>query len=74
MEIKTTIEHLLTTKQVSEITGYSISTLAQWRVFGVVGGPPFFKPKGRSAHVRYRASQIEAWIKKGMTTPISMDD
>lgn len=68
------IERLLTTKEVAELTGYAEATLRKWRVHGVADGPPFFKTKGRSGHVRYRASQIEAWLKKRSKTPVSLHD
>jgi len=68
------IERLLTTKEVAEMTGYSEATLRKWRVRGVANGPPYFKTNGKSGHVRYRASQIEAWIKKRAKQPISLDD
>lgn len=68
------IERLLTTKEVAELTGYSEATFRKWRCTGVTEGPPFFKTNGRYGHVRYRASQIEAWLKKRSKTPISLDD
>ena len=48
---------LLDTEEVAAILRVQTNTLAQWRVKG--GGPSFLKI-GRC--VRYRASDVEAWI------------
>lgn len=52
-----TNNRLLTIKEVAEYLGIPIATLYQWRYRGE--GPDGFRV-GR--HVRYRWSEIEAWI------------
>lgn len=50
---------LLDDKQVSELTGISVGTLRWWRHDGT-HGPRWFKLGPRA--VRYRTSDVEAWI------------
>lgn len=53
-------ETYLTPADLSERIGYSVATLARWRVEG--HGPKFLKPgHGLRAHVRYRLSDVIAW-------------
>lgn len=54
-----TLEKLLTVKEVAELLGVPVSTVYQWRYQGE--GPPSLK-LGR--HVRYRPSDVEAWLKE----------
>jgi len=49
---------LLTETEAGERLGFSIRTLQGWRIRG--GGPPFFKISARA--IRYRASDLEAWL------------
>ena len=49
---------LLTPKDVSEITGLSIETLAQWR--SQRRGPPYVKFSRNC--VRYRQSDLDGWV------------
>ena len=57
MDDRTDSTRLLTDRQISQRYGLSFHTLRKLRVRG--GGPPFIKI-GRS--VRYRSSDIEAWM------------
>lgn len=53
-------ETYLTPADLAQRTGYSINTLARWRMEG--RGPRFIKPGGgRSGHVRYRLSDVLKW-------------
>jgi predicted DNA-binding transcriptional regulator AlpA len=51
------LEPLLTVKDVSELTGRSVTTLEKDRLYGT--GPRYVK-LGR--HVRYRPEDIRAWL------------
>ena len=53
-------ETFLTPADLAQRIGYSVATLARWRIEG--SGPPFMKP-GASlrARVRYRLSDVVAW-------------
>lgn len=59
-------EPLLITVEVSKVTGHSTRTLEKWRQNGK--GPAFLKI-GRS--VRYRMSDIEAWLEQCRRTSTS---
>ena len=54
-----TVEKLLTPREASEILGVPVQTLAHWRTTRLVQ-VPYFKIGGK--HVRYRASELAAWI------------
>ena len=55
--------NLLDTNEVAKILGLSPKTLKIWRCQGQDCGPPFVKLGiGRTALVRYRASDVEDWI------------
>jgi predicted DNA-binding transcriptional regulator AlpA len=61
MKFEYQIERLLTDKEVAPILGVSVALLKRWRWCG--GGPRYIKvggPAGRA--VRYRKSDIEAWL------------
>ena len=49
---------LLTEKEAADYLGYAAKTLAGWRYRG--GGPVFVRASRTS--VRYRTSDLEAWI------------
>jgi predicted DNA-binding transcriptional regulator AlpA len=49
---------LLTAQDVSELTGLSVETLAQWR--SQKQGPPFVKISRNC--VRYRQSDLDGWV------------
>lgn len=51
---------LLTPQEVSEITGLSVETLAQWR--SQKKGPPYVKISRNC--VRYRQSDLEVWLER----------
>lgn len=53
---------LLTSKQAAELLGLSEATLRSWRSAGK--GPAYVNLEGRA--VRYRACDIDAWIKAGL--------
>lgn len=55
---------LLTPVEVGEYLGVPIGTLANWRYLG--RGPAFIR-FGR--HVRYRATDIAAWVDRQQTRP-----
>lgn len=59
-------ERLMNEKEVSEAYGLSLATLRAWRFRGV--GVVYYKI-GRS--VRYRASDIEAWLKESVRSSTS---
>jgi predicted DNA-binding transcriptional regulator AlpA len=54
----TSASKLLTAKEVAEITGLSVETLAQWR--SQKRGPHFVKISRNS--VRYWQSDLDAWL------------
>ena len=59
-------ERLLTAEQVAEVTGLSYSHLAALRRNGM--GPAFFKlGTGPKSAVRYRPSDVRAWIEARVT-------
>lgn len=52
----------LTPRQLAEELDVSLQTLANWRWSGV--GPRYTKlGDGRSARVRYRRADVDAWLK-----------
>ena len=57
---------LLTQDQVAELLGVTKGTLANWRTSGL--GPRYFKPIGK---VKYRKSDVEAFIDAGVVTSTS---
>ncbi len=53
-------ETYLTPAELAQRIGYSLPTLARWRIEG--HGPRFLKPgHGLRARIRYRLSDVEAW-------------
>lgn len=52
------VERLLSTEEVAEFLGRPPRTLRQWRYLGE--GPRYLKV---GATVRYRARDVEAWLK-----------
>lgn len=61
---------LLTTEEVSEITGIPFQTLCNWRVRG--NGLPYVKMGcGRSARVRYDIRDLEKYVADHKHYPIS---
>ena len=57
-------ERLLTAAEVAELLGFSAATILDWFEAGTLPG---FKINGRA--VRFRASEVEAWIVKGRRGP-----
>ncbi|PHP64820.1 transcriptional regulator [Zhengella mangrovi] len=57
---------LLTETDVARQLGVSVRTLQSWRV---KGGGPVFSKLGRS--VRYRPSDVDAWVAGNLTTSTS---
>ena len=49
---------LLTEQETGDLIGFSVRTLQKWRQVG--GGPNFIKISARA--IRYRRSDIDAWI------------
>lgn len=51
----------LTPREVAQLTGFAVSTLAHWRVQGKGQGygPPYVKKAGR---IRYPRHELEAWM------------
>ena len=60
---------LLRTEEAAALLGYTPRTLAVWRHRGE--GPPHVRINGRT--VRYRRSDLEAWI-AGLTGPVMHSD
>jgi predicted DNA-binding transcriptional regulator AlpA len=59
--MKTESERLLTTNDVADEFGIAAQTLANWRWQGT--GPCFIKTTpGRGGRVKYRRSDLEAWL------------
>ncbi|GAB3995297.1 hypothetical protein GCM10029992_12180 [Glycomyces albus] len=60
-------DRLLTPAQVQEKYGYSPQALAnmRWRR----EGPAYIKGKGRCGRVKYRQSDIEAWLDSNRVDP-----
>jgi predicted DNA-binding transcriptional regulator AlpA len=56
---------LLTSRDVSQITGLSVETLAQWRSQGK--GMPFLKISRNV--VRYRETDLDAWLNARIVRP-----
>lgn len=52
------MEKLLSTEDVAEVIGRPPRTLRQWRYLGI--GPKYLKV---GATVRYRARDVEAWLR-----------
>jgi len=50
---------LYSPKEVSELVGIKVSTLAQWRTMKV--GPPYFK---LGALVKYKIDEVNAWVEE----------
>jgi excisionase family DNA binding protein len=61
------VTRLLTTDEVAELTGLSRETLAQWR--WLKKEIPFVR-LGKKC-VRYRESDIDAWLAKGLVSVTS---
>jgi predicted DNA-binding transcriptional regulator AlpA len=59
---------LLTSTQVAEILGITEHCLRRWRMLGTKG-PKFIKLGER--FIRYRNSDLEAWIEKQAKTPLA---
>lgn len=60
-------DDMLDTAEAAPITGWSRKTLANRRVIG--GGPPFVKlGDGRRGTVRYRRSDLRAWLQSRTRT------
>jgi len=56
-----TSDRLLTTSDVADEFGIAAQTLANWRWQGI--GPRFVKTSpGRGGRVKYRRSDIDAWL------------
>lgn len=62
--------NLITSSQAAELLGVSEQCLRNWRHLGT-RGPKFVKLGGRS--VRYRQSDIEAWVEANTRTPVSVN-
>lgn len=51
----------MSSKETSKFTGAAPQTLANWRWLGI--GPPYSKLScSRAGRVRYRRSDVEAWL------------
>ena len=52
----------LTPREVAQLTGFAVSTLAHWRVAGKGRGygPPYVKKHGR---IRYPSQELEQWMR-----------
>ncbi|MFI6349114.1 helix-turn-helix transcriptional regulator [Streptomyces sp. NPDC050560] len=60
----------LNPKQVAELLGVSYSTLSYWRITDY--GPVYTRMRpSRRSPVRYRRSDVEAWMKSNATVPAS---
>lgn len=53
-------EPLLRAQSVADLLGVSTSTLADWRKRGI--GPRYLAPAPGTRWVRYRRSEVEAWL------------
>lgn len=54
-------EEFMTPRQVEEIYGFRVQTLAQWRWMGL--GPDYIKlSPGRGGRIKYKRSAVEAWL------------
>jgi predicted DNA-binding transcriptional regulator AlpA len=64
-------EQLLTPEQAANYLNLSVDALQGWRCKtpGRAGGPPFIKISGIT--VRYRRSEIEAWLNDRTITPVT---
>jgi predicted DNA-binding transcriptional regulator AlpA len=60
------VERLMSEQQVAEILGKPARTLRQWRY--VNRGPRYLKV---GASVRYRARDVEAWLKTQEQEPLA---
>jgi len=59
VRLPTRSEHLLTKRQLAEQLGYS----TRWIEMQMLRGMPYLKPgEGRGARVRFRLSEVEAWM------------
>lgn len=61
------IERLLTAREAAGILGIATGTLLDWWEIGRV--PGFKLGNGKAAPVRFRASELEAWIQEGHRGP-----
>ncbi len=52
-------ERLLTSREVAEYLGYSTATIQDWFEAGKLPG---LKPGGPGGRLRFRLSEIEAWL------------
>jgi len=60
---------LLTSQQVAEMLGVTEWCLRNWRHLGT-NGPKFIKLGDR--FIRYRQSDVEAWLSKNERTPVEV--
>jgi len=60
-------DRLIRAREVSQLTGFAIGTLANFR--WAKTGPPFYKLHGR---IRYRWSEVIDWIEK--TSAVTLTD
>ena len=61
---ETSIQQLLTYRQLSEAIGVKLGTLYSWKSRGLI---PFIQGPGRDP--RFRLSDIEAWIEASIKEP-----
>lgn len=59
---KINIERMLSPKEVAELTGIKINTLAGWRHRG--RGPHFIKADGEKGGIYYIFRELQEWLEK----------
>ncbi|MFE7108367.1 helix-turn-helix domain-containing protein [Streptomyces sp. NPDC057575] len=61
MKNRVPVDELLSPRQVEELYGFHVQTLANWRWTG--RGPDYIKTgPGKGGRIRYKRSAIEKWL------------
>ena len=64
-------EEYIDDNEVARLLGKSVVTIRNWRIKGYDRGPKYYKV---GASVRYRRSDIDAWLEACLVDPAARDD
>lgn len=62
-------KEILSTREAADYLGYDIRTLRRWRRTG--HGPRYFRPHTKTGGLRYRISDLDAFLSDGQHQPQS---